>query len=63
MGPIYSPKWMAAPARLKNVCTEEEKCHNLMRRLNFHFLTLIVCMVCSGIGKDSIEFPKLVLSP
>ena len=30
-----SPHWMAAHARLKNEFTEDEKYHNLMRRLNF----------------------------
>ena len=29
------PHWMAAHARLKNEFMEDEKCHNLMRWLNY----------------------------
>ena len=37
------PQWMAVHTRLKNECTEDETCHNLMRWLkyNFNMATLI----------------------
>ena len=51
---------MAAHARLKNEFTKDEKCHNLMKWLNFE-LTLLLCHCLGSENFLTVAYPHIVL--